>query len=112
MDRKETDLGDGAEVYRTTEEQTLTLRTGPLHHTEQLLFEDMLLSRTVTLRALGSTPMGLPMLIDSHDLKRSSDPYGLPEGTLKLRPAKDLRFGPLPPLHPATFDRSFAAPFD
>ena len=112
VDRKETDLGDGAEVYRTTEEQTLTLRTGPLHHTEQLLFEDMLLSRTVTLRALGSTPMGLPMLIDSHDLKRSSDPYGLPEGTLKLRPAKDLRFGPLPPLHPATFDRSFAAPFD
>ena len=105
--RKEADLGNGPEVYRTTEEQTLTLRTGPLHRAEQLLFHDLLASPSVTLRALGHTRTDTRFIIDSHELKASSDPYTLPEGTLKLRPMQDGRFATDPVLPPDTFDKTF-----
>lgn len=105
--RKEADLGNGPEVYRTTVEQTLTLRTGPLHKAERILFYDLLDSPSVTLRAIGYTRTDTPFLIDSHELKASSDPYALPEGTLKLRPMQDGRFAPVPVLPPDTFDKTF-----
>lgn len=105
--RKEADLGNGPEVYRTTVEQTITLRTGPLHQAERALFYDLLDSPTVTLRALGHTRTDQPFLIDSHDLKASSDPYALPEATLKLRPMHNARFAPVPVLPPDTFDKTF-----
>ena len=107
MTRKEADLGDGPEVYRTTVEQTITLRTGPLQQPEVLLFYDMLDAPSVTLRALGHTRTDQPFLIDSHDLKASSDPYALPEASLKLRPMHNARFAPVPVLPPDTFDKTF-----
>ena len=107
MTRKEANLGDGPEVYRTTVEQALTLRTGPLQQPEVLLFYDLLDSPFVTLRALGHARTDQPFLIDGHDLKASSDPYALPEATLKLRPMHNARFAPVPVLPPDTFDKTF-----